>query len=763
MAREIRYDEKSGNEIIEPGDPRRPSWVPTKYHWGNAPRLDAYRDGENGPWRETRWGQYLLPKHAPGKPGDHNGIGRGWQRVTTFIGLCENFGDGLTDYKIRHALKGLTERPDLIVQVAKLELPNKYTDTDEAARELKDLWRDIAEECHEASGGNEASENGTQVHAAIEFCARGGSLDEIPEKAGGQRWRVHVETFFELMEQSGVQIFAEFIERVVCPDEDGTVGTFDYLTLYQAPKSLTDKLGLPEETEPQWTVTDVKTGDVDFRNKMGRQLLRYAKADAIWNFDTDEYEWMPEGVRQSFGLVASVPWHEEAPVAELIPVPFEGIAGEEGLAACSTVKRSTAAKVRKLDPVGAAVAPKSITVPGRWADGKEIPVGAAPAGPRPLGRRPKKGAAAVPAPRSSGDGVPLDLGRALDSEVDPETRPRRATLARAEEEAVRQGRNDDPDDVDPLEGTDGPLEPGRASSVEVLAPIRVQLDAQGGKLGELAGPTERGCSVCRRKGHRAGSPKCLGDNDPETGANGVIGVGRRAAPALGTEAITPVEAGEPDPKDNCNCLGDDDWHPYEQGTCKPGTEVVKSHRNDNYGVDTLDTGRRVIVGPRAPVAGDEEEFCRCAGTKSWTAPAAEGDPWVHDVCGLPSRAGQLDGSGKPLAVSVNIGPAGTASFPGQVTPEEVAQIRADVGGQGNDAEDDAQDEEEDLFDDEAEPEEVDPFATWEKKFQSAATKADVIALGKQALAVLGEANEAGKLVLPPQIKECGRLALVRIS
>lgn len=33
-------------------------------------------------------------------------------------------------------------------------------------------------------------------------------------------------------------------------------------------------------------------------------------------------------------------------------------------------------------------------------------------------------------------------------------------------------------------------------------------------LAPLAGPGERGCSVCRRKGHRKGSPVCLGDQDP---------------------------------------------------------------------------------------------------------------------------------------------------------------------------------------------------------------------------------------------------------
>jgi hypothetical protein len=45
-------------------------------------------------------------------------------------------------------------------------------------------------------------------------------------------------------------------------------------------------------------------------------------------------------------------------------------------------------------------------------------------------------------------------------------------------------------------------------------PLERTTDALGGPLGPPVGPGERGCSRCRRRGHKAGSPKCLEDQDP---------------------------------------------------------------------------------------------------------------------------------------------------------------------------------------------------------------------------------------------------------
>lgn len=136
---------------------------------------------------------------------------------------------------------------------------------------------------------------------------------------------------------------------------------------------------------------------------------------------------------------------------------------------------------------------------------------------------------------------------------------------------------------------------------------------------------ERGCSVCGRKGHRKGSAKCLGENDPARARANVARVAAEAAPLLAEE-----DAPEP--------------------FC-PRT------------------------GP-------------CSGA-GWTSTVSDGKgPWVCGNCGKPSRTGQLKGDGVPIqgtigmpaadsftsAESVTVEPAlGTEP----ITPEEVPDPFAD--------------------------------------------------------------------------------------
>ena len=197
-------------EIIPVGDPRRPDWIPAKNAQGWP--LNVYID--EGCWREERWGQYVLPAWDPTKPGGHTGRGQTWQRATTFIGMAEYHGDGLADYRIRHALAGLIRRPDLLVRATRLwELPDKHFMEKEQQDALKEEWREIAAAAHEASGGDEASRNGTEVHAAIEHVNRGGTVDTLPTsimidgvEADLTVWRRHVEAYLDLRDGDKVEL-----------------------------------------------------------------------------------------------------------------------------------------------------------------------------------------------------------------------------------------------------------------------------------------------------------------------------------------------------------------------------------------------------------------------------------------------------------------------------------------------------------------------------------------------------------------------------
>ena len=552
---------KKNVEIIPVGDPRRPNWIPAKNDRGYA--LNVYID--EGCWREERWGQYVLPKYDPNKPGGHDGIGRTWQRATTFIGMAEYAGEGLSDYQIRHALAGLVRRPDLLVKAARLwDLPDKHFMEKDEQNDLKAAWKEIAEEAHDASGGNEASRNGTEVHAAIEHVNRGGTVDTLPTsimidgvEADLSVWSRHVEAYLDLRDsEDGFEVFPEFVERVVNPDEDGTSGRFDILALYLAPDKLIDTLNtmrpkgtepLEYWTEPRWVVTDVKAGDTDYREKFSRQLKRYAVADALWDFERDCYEDMPEDVCQDFGLVVRVPWWEEDPTVELIPIPFGDVA-EEGLEACRTVKKARSLRLPKIKSLALGYAPEIEAV-----EPAEEPVKAS------RFRRPKVSADSMIStpPRQTTD----EKARAEE------------TVDRVNRMAIAAGRNDDEDDD---------LDPQPAPAI---------LDGEGKPLGELATTSERGCSKCRRKGHRATSPKCLGDADP-------------------------------------GFIERPDGVRIERPTLASGP--TKEEPTDADG---------------APAAGSAEErgeWCRRSGSCSgagWTAPHEEGAPWVCGNCGLPSRAG----------------------------------------------------------------------------------------------------------------------------
>jgi rubredoxin len=87
-------------------------------------------------------------------------------------------------------------------------------------------------------------------------------------------------------------------------------------------------------------------------------------------------------------------------------------------------------------------------------------------------------------------------------------------------------------------------EPGALTLAEAAAvPV---LNGEGKPLEPLAGPGERGCGTCGRKGHRKGSPKCLGDKDPGTGRdarNAMLAEGKTGEQVYAEDAERRAAAG----------------------------------------------------------------------------------------------------------------------------------------------------------------------------------------------------------------------------
>ncbi len=217
---------------------------------------------------------------------------------------------------------------------------------------LKRLRKAMIERAHEAGGGNEASRNGDEIHLCTEWVDKDGSIDELPEAypgrwpEGGQKWRKHVEAYLALKESCGILTAPKLVERQVVNSFYGAVGTFDRIVLFR-------RAG---EAEARFRLLDIKSGDVDYRDKFGRQMLLYATADAMWDVEEQAYEPLPQDLDQDGCLVVHIPWWEADPEVSLLWVPFEGASGQEGLDACKTIR--TIRKARKHDPLAAVMAPR---------------------------------------------------------------------------------------------------------------------------------------------------------------------------------------------------------------------------------------------------------------------------------------------------------------------------------------------------------------------------------------------------------------------
>lgn len=224
--------------------------------------------------RRNRWGQYLMPRFNGSFDPKTYGKEYGHQRVTTFAKmLADTYG--LSQWKTRMALKGVSLRPDLYAQIAAANI--------EDSAKLNNL----AEKAQEAAGSSKGAGLGTALHAFTERVDLGQTTPaDVPAP-----WDRDVQAYVTVVEEYGFDFPVEFIEVVLVNETHELGGTADRIALLT--KDIMVRFGdeviiLPAGT---WVIVDVKTGR-DLSYSMGDisiQLGEYATSDAAYDYDKEEF------------------------------------------------------------------------------------------------------------------------------------------------------------------------------------------------------------------------------------------------------------------------------------------------------------------------------------------------------------------------------------------------------------------------------------------------------------------------------------------
>jgi hypothetical protein len=409
-----------------------------------------------------------------------------WTRVSTILDTHED-KEGIFKWTKRLVVKGLGAREDLYALAAATRLEDK-----------QGLLR-VADQAFDYAKGQAASNLGTALHGFLERWVEGDPTLVVPSQ-----WKGDVGAVMAAFQAANIRLRPDLQEMcVVRPDlKDGdSAGLAGRLDL------VVEMLN-PETNEWELILADYKTGSDPLLYgawKIQQQLGLYGTAWAIW--DGTHWRPMPKIRRDKILMVHVLPGQASVQIhiGDVDPVALE----EDLASAYRTRRRRKEAKKawRPLVTVedGSIVGPQSETYEG-------------------------DGATAVTTANAEPDDVqhptfavgptkPIDQD-AIDSFVPLRERERAAaTVARVAAESNPNLDDDDGDNRD------------RSDAVEVRdrddegpAVYRIGQDSPPSdkvrtieELAPLAGPGERGCGVCGRKGHRRGSPKCLGEADPIVG------------------------------------------------------------------------------------------------------------------------------------------------------------------------------------------------------------------------------------------------------
>lgn len=468
------------------------------------------RPGKGGPNDVPRDGhdRYLIPRYPldgpmapdaePIAPSEGDMLVP-YTRVSTVAKTVQDTF-GIDRWEKRRIVKGLGIRPDLYILAAATPMDEGRT-LDSIAAQAKD-----------AAEARAASNLGTALHSFTD------QVDSGLEPMVPPPYDADIAAYRAALAQNDITLLPGLQEqRVILPQladgqTAGAAGTFDRIVSWkQRP-----------------TVGDLKTGNDPLTYgdlEISIQLWSYANAWAMW--DGQFFRPMPADLRQDEALV----FHLAAGKAVCKVYAVDLSHARRAVELAMEVRRWRRLKGklhRALDVVSAPMSPnQSQNLTALQAQGQTT-VTAAATGPAqyphqvvtwtgpedattitsPPGALQVEAAGPVTTPVPPGvlacgpDGAQTEITpevaeviRAMTGKLDDGRTPQQ--IADQELREQRQEKY-------AAEGWDG------GAHQEQERPDPAQL----AQLAPLAGPGERGCSVCGRKGHRKGSPKCLGTDDP---------------------------------------------------------------------------------------------------------------------------------------------------------------------------------------------------------------------------------------------------------
>ena len=214
---------------------------------------------------KDRWGRYLVQQPE--------GKARGYTRVTTIAKTLDDTAS-LADWKVRMAITGLVQRPDLLAQAS--------TAIDDRTRLNK-----IANDCVEASGGYSRANLGTALHAITEQIDLGLKPAILPGL------QADIDAYVAGVAAYGIKMHDEFIEVLLINDELEYAGTADRIVTLM---------------DGRLVIFDLKTGtDLSYSyGNIAVQLAMYANADWMYDWKTGERSPMP-AIDKTVGIICHLP------------------------------------------------------------------------------------------------------------------------------------------------------------------------------------------------------------------------------------------------------------------------------------------------------------------------------------------------------------------------------------------------------------------------------------------------------------------------
>ena len=219
----------------------------------------------------------------------HNGgyllNGREYNRTTSVVGAIDD-KSAIADWKVRMALKGFEENPNLKKEYDMTEMPRAKNR--------------IIGKAVEASGAYDRRELGTEVHWQLERADLG--KPGCPE--------VLQERWLAALDQAGLRVARDpepMVERVLFNLQLDTGGMTDRVFITSRPLTLMNQAVVPANS---LLIGDIKTGKYaptsQYSGSMFRQLCVYATADLMLNQDGEPVDITALNINSDFAVVAHV-------------------------------------------------------------------------------------------------------------------------------------------------------------------------------------------------------------------------------------------------------------------------------------------------------------------------------------------------------------------------------------------------------------------------------------------------------------------------